>query len=167
MSNLSNNRYNALCKAIIKHSIIVSTGLNDKVVLNENIAITQLEWLIVETIVEQRNEFKSMIELSRMIGLPSSTFSRLVGHLQKSGLIDKYRIKNNKKNIVLRPSEQALALYEKRTVDAKEKIWGDFFKSLDCFSNEDIEKLTEAFTQLNNRLPSARYSQDIELIKMD
>jgi DNA-binding MarR family transcriptional regulator len=167
MSRKKENRYNPLLKAIIKHSNIVSSGLNEKVSLNDDIVITNQEWIITELIVEQREEYYSMIELSRMIGIPQSSFFRMVSHLQKVGLAEKYRVKGNKKNIVLRPTELALQFYKDRTTGLRGQIWDNFFKALDRFSDEDIEAFTEAFDQLNEDLPSAKYSQKIELIKID
>ena len=165
MSSKNENRYTPLVKAIIKHSLIVSTGMNEIIPVGENQHITLQEWLVVETVVEQREEYYSMVELSRMAGLPPSTFFRVVTHLQKAGLVDKYRIQNNKKNIVLRPTELALKMYEERKNTAMREIWGDFFQTLDRFSDEDIETLTTAFTQLTKKLPAAQYSQNITLIK--
>ena len=167
MSRKKENRYIPLLKAIVKHSNIVSSGLNEKISLNDEIVITNQEWLIAELIVEQRNEYYSMIELSRMIGIPQSSFFRMVSHLQKVGLAEKYRVKGNKKNIVLRPTELALQFYKDRTTDLRGQIWDDFFKALDRFSDEDIEAFTDAFNKLNEDLPSAKYSQKIELIKID
>ena len=167
MSRKKENRYTPLLKAIIKHSIIVSSGLNEKISLNDDIVITNQEWIITELIVEQRNEYYSMIELSRMIGIPQSSFFRMVSHLQKVGLAEKYRVKGNKKNIVLRPTDLALRFYKERTTGLRGQIWDNFFKALDRFSDEDIEAFTDAFDQLNEDLPSAKYSQKIELIKID
>ncbi len=161
------NRYIPLLKAIIKHVNIVSSGLNERISLDEGIEITNQEWLIVELIVEHRKEYCSMIELARMIGIPQSSFFRMVSHLQKVGLAEKYRVKGNKKNIVLRPTELALQFYKDRTTGLRSEIWDDFFKALDRFSDEDIEAFTEAFDLLNEDLPSAKYSQKIELIKID
>ncbi len=167
MSRKKENRYIPLLKAIIKHSNIVSSGLNEKVSLNDDIVITNQEWIITELIVEQREEYYSMIELSRMIGIPQSSFFRMVSHLQKVGLAEKYRVKGNNKNIVLRPTELAVQFYKERTDAMRSEIWDDFFKALDRFSDEDIEAFTEAFNLLNDDLPSAKYSQKIELIKID
>ena len=167
MNDESIKRCIPLVKALMKHAVIVSNGLNEKVMLGEHIVITLQEWLVVELIVEQSYEYNSMHELSRKIGIPPSTFSRIVNHLEKVGLIDKYRIHNNKKNIILRPSEQALTFYRERTTGVGEEIWGEFYKALDHFSDRDIYILTDAIQKLNERLPSARYSQDIELIKED
>ena len=161
MNSLSMDRYIPLVKALMKHAIIVSNGLNEKIALNEHISITLLEWLVVELIVEQRHENHSMVELSKKIGSAPSSFFRIVSHLQKVSLVEKGRLQNNKKNIVLRPTEQALAFYEERTTGLGEEIWGDFYKSLEPLNDGDINTLTDAIVKLNERLPSARYSKEI------
>ena len=165
VKNMSNNRYMPLMKAIIKHAIIVSGGLNEKVSLSEGIQVTVLEWLVVELVVEQRSEYYSMIELSRKIGIPPSSLSRIVSRLQKIGLIEKYHIQDNNKTIVLRPSKLALGLYEERTPRVGGEIWNEFFDALESFSDSEIGTLTSAFQELNERLPSARFSQEPKLVE--
>lgn len=167
MSKTGEERYIPLLKAIIKHVNIASSGLNEKIPLDDGSAITMQEWLIVELVVDHRKEYCSMIDLARMIGIPQSSFFRMVSHLQKAGLVDKYRVKGNKKNIVLRPTELALRNYKDYTTEHRGQIWGDFFRALDPFSDGEIEVLTNAFNQLNDNLPSAKYSQKIELIKAE
>ncbi len=167
MRDIPRSRYLPLFHAIKKHTNIVSSGINDKIPVNDHDSITIQDWWVAELIVEQREEYYSMVELSRMIGIPPSSFFRAVSHLQKAGLVEKYRIQGNKKNIVLRPTEKVLTMYAKRSTEVRDEIWGDFFKELDGFSDEEINTLTLAFNKLNNRLPSARYSQNIELIKVE
>ena len=163
---MSNNRYTPLMKAIIKHAIIVSSGLNERISLNESIQVTIQEWLVIELLVEHRSEYYSMIELSRMIGIPPSSFSRIISRLQKLGLIEKYRIQDNNKTIVLRPTELALGFYEIRTPSVGGEIWQEFFDALEPFSDSEISTLTSAIQKLNERLPSARYSKEPKLIKV-
>ncbi len=166
MTDEKNSRYVPLIQAIIKHSLIVSSGLNDIVQLREGIEITMQEWLVVEAVVEQRNEFNSMVEISRRTGIPASSFFRFVSRLQKLGLVEKYHIQGNKKSIVLRPSELALELYNERTNATRNEIWGEFEAALDQFSDSEIAEFTDAFKKLTDKLPSARYSQEFELVKV-
>ncbi len=167
MNEESIKRYIPLEKALMKHAMIVSSGLNDRIALDDRVSVTVQEWIVIELIVEQRNEYNSMIELARKVGIPSSSFSRIVSRLQKAGLILKYHIQNNRKSIVLRPSEQALAYYEEVKVGMGTEIWTEFFQALEHFSDSDIILLTDALLKLNDRLPSARYSQEIELVLDD
>lgn len=167
MSKTGEERYIPLLKAIIKHVNIASSGLNEKIPLEGGSEITMQEWLIVELVVDHREEYCSMIDLARMIGIPQSSFFRMVSHLQKAGLLDKYRVKGNKKNIVLRPTELALHIYKDRTTNVRGQIWDDFFRALEPFSDDEIKTLTSAFNQLSENLPSAKYSQQIELVKAE
>ena len=167
MGDNTNNRYALLVKAIIKHSLIVSSGLNEKIPLKGGSEITMMEWLAVETVVENRDEYNSMVELSRRIGIPPSSFFRIVHHLQKTGLVEKYRVQGNKKNIILRPTALALSIYEERTPDLRNSLWGDFYKELDQFSDSDIRKIVNAFSKLNSRLPSSQFAQELELVKTE
>ena len=110
MSENKQSRYASLAKAIMKHAIIVNSGLNEIIELEGGHKITLQEWLVAETVVEQRDEYNNMVELSRKIGIPPSSFFRIISHLQKAGLVDKYHIQGNKKSVVLRPTKLALEL---------------------------------------------------------
>ena len=74
MNDESIKRCIPLVKALMKHAVIVSNGLNEKVMLGEHIVITLQEWLVVELIVEQSYEYNSMHELARKIGIPPAPF---------------------------------------------------------------------------------------------
>lgn len=167
MNDYPRYRYLPLFKAIIKHVNIVSGSMNEKIPLNDHTSVTLQEWLVAELIVEQRDGYFNMVELSRMIGFPPSSFFRIVRQLQKAGLVEKYRIQSNKKSIVLRPTELAMKEYEKRSTDVREDIWGGFFSELDGFSDEEIIALTNAFNKLNDSVPFSRYTQELELIKVE
>lgn len=127
MSDHPRNRYYPLFKAIIKHVSIVSVIMNEKIPINDQISVTLQAWLVTELIVEQRDSYFNMVELSRMIGLPPSSFFRIVRQLQKAGLVEKYRVQSNKKSVVLRPTELAMQEYKKRSTDVRDDIWGRVF----------------------------------------
>ena len=167
MSQFPRNRYMPLFKAIMKHTIMVNSGMNDRIPLDENLSVTVQEWMVEELIVEQQEGYYSMVELSRMIGMPPSSFFRIVRQLQKAGLVEKYRIQSNKKSIVLRPTQLAQKIYEKRSTEVREAIWGDFFRELDGLGDAEIAALVRAFNKLNEHIPSVRYSQEMELVKVE
>ncbi len=162
-----NNRYTPLIQAIMRHSNLVSCMMNDSITLRDNVVVPVQEWMVVELIVEQREEYNSMVELSRIFGIPPSTFFRIVSHLQKIGLVDKYRINGNKKNIVLRPTELALSIYEERTPEMRNGVWSDFYQELEPLSDRDISRIVNAFHKLNGKLPSSKFAQEFELIKIE
>ena len=157
MSVEPNNRYSPLIIAIIKHSNLVSCVMNDTITIKDDVILPVQNWMVVELVVEQREEYNSMVELSRMIGIPPSSFFRIVSHLQKMGLVNKYRVQGNKKNIVLRPTELAINIYEEKMPGLRFGVWADFCKELDFFSDSDLERLINAFNKLNDKLPASQF----------
>ena len=167
MNKVFDTRYYPLIQAIIKHGNIASSGMNDLFYLREDLTVRAQEWMVVEMIVEQRQEYRSIIDLSRMSGIPPSTFFRIVNRLQKAGFVDKYHVRGNRKNIVLRPTELALNYYENKVAEFREIIWGDFCQELEGISDSDIIKFTNAINRLNDRMPSVRYTEELDLIKVE
>ena len=167
MRDAANKRYDPLIQALIKHSNIAGCGMSDNISLSEGVVLPAQEWVVVELVIEHQEEYKSMVDLSRLIGLPPSTFFRIISHLQKAGLVDKFRISGNRKNIVLRPTALALKIYSEQAEKLRDQIWGGFYKDLERFSDEDIRTFTEAISRLNERMPSQRYIHEFELIKVE
>lgn len=167
MNNMLNSRYYPLIQAIVKHANIASSGMADMISLGDGLCIPAQEWMVVEMVVELREEYRSMVELSRMLGSPPSTFFRMVTHLQKAGLVDKYHIRSNRKSIVLRPTELAIRIYEDHAAEFKSIIWKDFCRELEGVSDNDIVQFTQAIIKLNDQMPSARYTKELDLIKVE
>ena len=167
MSAEINNRYTPLIKSIMRHTNIVNSVMNNSITLRNDVVLPVQEWMVVELIVEQQEEYNSMVELSRMIGLPPSTFFRKVSHLQKIHLVDKYRVQGNKKNIILRPTELARSIYEEQTPILRNGVWDAFYKELEPLSDSDINIITNAFDKLNGTLPASQFTQELELIKIE
>ena len=167
MPDKFNDRYAPLVEAIMKHCNVVNSGMNDSITLREDVVLSVQEWIVAELIIHQRDEYNSMVELSRMIGIPPSSFFRIVSHLQKMGLIDKYRVHGNKKNIILRPTELALDIYDEMEPEMRNSVWGDFYKELDQLSDRDIMIVTNAFNKLTRDLPSSQFYQKLELIRIE
>ena len=167
MSDKFNNRYAPLVDAILKNCNVVNNGMNDSITLRDNVVLSVQEWTVTELIIQQREEYSSMVELSRKIGIPPSSFFRIVSRLRKIGLIDKYRVQGNKKSVILRPTELALSIYDEIEPELRDNLWGSFYKELEQLSDRDIEIITNAFNKLTRALPSAQFNQELELVKIE
>ncbi len=160
-------RYRPLVAALVLHSNIVNKASNERMDVGSGIMLTTQEWQTLECIIEHEDSYFSMIEIARQLGIPQSSFSRVVKALHEYRLIAKYQVAGNKKNIILRPTELGKEIYAKRSDDYIRRLFRKFFNELEPLSDEDLKLITGAINHLTLGLPSAKDSQEVKLIEID
>ena len=160
-------RYRPLVAALVLHSNIVNRAANERMEIGCGIRLTPQEWQTLEFIVEHDDSFFSMIEIARQLGIPQSSFSRTVKVLHDQTLIAKYQVAGNRKNIILRPTEKGLQIYNNRMEDPIREDFRQFFKELEPLSDEDLQLITKALNHLTLSLPSAKDSLEVKLIEIE
>jgi len=160
-------RYRALVAALVLHVNVASKGISERSDIGDGIMLNSQEWQALEFVIEHKDSFFSMIEVSRRIGIPQSSFSRIVKTLQANKLIAKYQVAGNRKNIVLRPTDYGIERYRSRVEKSSGSRFQQFFAELDPLSDKDIETFTAALNHLTMTLPSAKDSQDVQLIEIE
>lgn len=160
-------RYRPLIAALVLHSNIVHKGLAEKIDIGDGIMLLPQEWQTLEYIIEHRDKNFSMSDASRSLGIPPSSFSRFVKTLNGRGLVERYQMVGNRKNVILRPTDHAVELYEQRDNDAIRAMFYDFFRELDGMSDKDLELFTAALERFTRNLPSAADLSEAKLIKID
>ena len=107
-----------------------------------------------------------MNQISGPLGIPQSSFSKIVKTLCGYELLEKYQTTRNRKNIILLPTEKGVSLYKARAASTISHIFDSFFEKLSGFSDEDIRIITEAIECLNTQLTDAQNQEDtVKLIK--
>lgn len=158
-------RYRPLIAALVKHSNINSKHSKNKSDNGNGVQLSANEWQVLETVIEHQNEVTNMNRLAEAIGLPQSTFSKTVKFLCSIGLVEKYQTATNRKNVILKPTTPALAIYEKHSVVLNQYIFSDFFRQLDGIKDEDLQTFIRAIESLNAALDPATPEEEVELIK--
>ena len=105
------------------------------------IRFSAYEVQIMEHIME--HEDKNMKELADMLGLNPSSFTKAIQKLEEKGLIDKYHVDGNNKNIVLRVSELGHQEYDKYAKKIYEGTFKAMFDKLDELSPEAMKTVEE------------------------
>lgn len=160
-------RYRPFTAALVLHCNVLNKVIGQKNVIADGISLNPQDWQIMEAVIEHKEEYWSMVEIARSLGIPQSTFSRAVKSLQDYNLIEKYKASTNKKSIILRPTEYALKIYaeQMKSQDSVIKRFETFFKDLDSISDEDLKTFTDALNSFTQNLAS--YSNNMELVKME
>ena len=104
-------RYREIVAAVVLHGNVVIRTQADVADIGDGILLRHQQWQILEYIVENRDKIFSMNDISYRLNIPQSTFSKTVKLLCEHGLVEKYQAVNNRKNIILRPTDRGRELY--------------------------------------------------------
>lgn len=160
-------RYRPLVAALVRHSNVTASASRVKMDIGEGYFLTTYEWQVFEAIIENRHETVSMITLSSRIGMPQSTFSKITKYLCDIGLAEKYQAVNNRKNIILKPTNQAIELYKNMSSRMINKGFSNFFEALKGFSDSQIEEFTRALEAFNDSLDTNPDISEVKLVKKE
>ena len=161
-------RYRPLVAALVQHGNLASKFVSKRNDIGDGILLSAQEWQIFEHILEYHNETFSMITMSNRLGIPQSSFSRAVKWLCSCGLVEKYQAVNNRKNIILKPTEYGVHLYESNSVKLLQEQFQPFFSALDYLSDKDLDRFVKALEMLNVSMdPELSAPQDPQLIKIE
>ena len=159
-------RYREIVAAVVRHGNVVLRTQNNSRDIGNGVVLKQQSWQILEYIVEHDNKRFSMNDISYQLNIPQSTFSRTVKMLCEEGLVEKYQMINNRKNIILKPTEKGIELYRIIAGNSVEPIFRDFFEALKDVSDEDLHRVAVAIEKLDNNLIPER-NEEIEMIRLE
>ena len=142
-------RYRPLVAALVQHSNAASRSMGIKKEYPDGVSLTSTEWQVLEYIVEHETDDDCMLFISERLSLPQSTFSKAVKALCAAGLVDKYHMLSNRKNIILKPTKKGAEVYEERAKMISEKNFKAFFAALEDVSDKDLETVVNAINILN------------------
>ncbi|MDR2370595.1 MAG: winged helix DNA-binding protein, partial [Treponema sp.] len=106
------------------------------------------QWQSLECILEYEDENKNMSFMARQLGISKSTFSKNIQFLVRHDLVEKYQQNDNRKDIILKPSERGRSFYKKRSQIISESGWKEPFAILDKLTDESMNILVEFMKNL-------------------
>lgn len=91
----------------------------------------------LEYILEAEDKEEKMSEMAARLGVSRSTFSKNVKNLTEKGLLEKFHLSGNRKDIYVKPSEKGREVYAKYTEFVRELCFDEIFKYADQISEAD------------------------------
>ena len=119
---------------------------------DSGISVSAQQWQTLECIIENEDENRNMVYMANQIGLPKSTFSKIVKQLLEFGLVERYRQSGNNKNIILKPSDKGREFYKSHSAILFEKGWKKSFAVLDKLSDENMAIIEELLSKMIDSL---------------
>lgn len=97
----------------------------------------------MEYIWANEDKNQNMAEIAARLGMLPGAFSKNVQKMVNKGLLEKFHASNNRKDIIIRVSEQGRRVYEAYTEYAYRSLFERIFGILDQVPEEYIQKFTE------------------------
>ncbi|WP_028592080.1 MarR family winged helix-turn-helix transcriptional regulator [Paenibacillus massiliensis] len=106
----------------------------------------------LEYILEAEDKEEKMSEMAERLGVSRSTFSKNVKILKEKGLLEKYHLSGNRKDIYVKPSAKGREVYAQYTEFVRELCFDDIFRYADTISEADKESFTRILDLFANVL---------------
>jgi len=139
-------QYRSLVEKFIRYANTYVVAHNRQESFGTSIKFSAIQIQTLEYIME--NEDMKMSDIARKLGITRSAFSKHVKSLQEKGLLEKYRLEGNNKDIYVFATEFGLETY-KLYVDYVYDIWfKEMFEMADSLPPESIavfEDMIEGF----------------------
>lgn len=159
-------RYRPLVAALVRHTNINAKRMNTKLPVGEGVFLTMHEWQVLEGILEN-DENHPMIQISSRLAIPQSSFSKIAASLQRQGLVEKYQLTGNKKNVILKVTEKGRHVYKARSAEMDRQMFGTLFHALEGMDDQSLDHFVGALEQFNDALSAQQQKEDSgELVKL-
>ena len=133
-----------LVRALIYYANMTTRNLSATFAPAHGLELTRCEYQILEYILEFEDETRIMSDISRDLGYVPSVVSKSIGHLIHMGLVEKYRIKGNKKSIVVKPTELGRQIYLELVARDIEPVFRAFIDYIKNLPEGSADRFTEA-----------------------
>ena len=145
-------RYRDIVASLIYFSNSLKLPISKKADLGGDIQLSVSEWQVLEVVVELDDANMIMTDISNRLCMPQSTVSIATKTLVKYGLVEKFRTAENRKNIILKPTQEGINLYadycQRRVTD----VFSVLFRALDPLTDEQLRIVTDGIYALSNAL---------------
>lgn len=159
-------RYQEIIDALVLHGNVVLRTQATTSEIGEGILLKPQQWQILEYIVRNCDKTFSMIDISYRLNIPQSTFSKTVKLLYEYDLVEKYQTVNNRKNIILRPTEKGLQVYRQHAEYHVKPFFESFIDALRDVADEDLHAVAKAIEALDNEMLPER-KEEVEMIRLE
>ena len=121
------------------------------------------EYQILEYICEFENDNRIMADISRDTGIAQSIITKATKHLIALGMVERYRLGNNRKSIVLRPTQTGRDKYLEIALGDVAPAFQEFFRALDGVEAAELARIGAAIRMLGTNWAKVGQEPEPEL----
>ena len=165
-------QHRSAVEALIRCGNSYAQGVNLRGLMTDKVDISAAELQVMEYILENEERRENMSQVAARLDISQSSFSKLVSELVRLGLLEKFRTANNRKNVIIQPTDFAREVYRQYAIDAK-RNWQPIFDELDRMGPEAEAGFIRLLDVFSSSMHAAREAllqkeaEEIELIPLE
>ncbi len=159
-------RYRQLTEKIVRYGNAYARTYNKPIFYGTNIDLTTAEVQTLEYILENEELKLNMVDIASRLGVSSSVFSKYVKQMLDRGLLEKYHILGNRKNIIIRASPLGRELYTQYCKYEREIYFENILSYLDDIPDEYISRFSTVLDLISDSLLNGN-KKEAPLIKIE
>ena len=128
-------KHRAAVEAVIRTGNSYARSVDLPGLMSEQADLSPVELQVMEYILENEERRENMSQVAARLDISQSHFSKLAARLVSKGLLEKFRTANNRKNVIVQPTDFARQVYLDYAKEAA-KSWQPFFEELDRMGPE-------------------------------
>ena len=134
--------YRKFVEAMVRYGNAYSQAVNIKGVIDDP-PLDSTELQVMEYILENEDVHDNMSTIANRLQISQSSFSRISNRLVKYGLLEKYHLSNNRKDIIIQLTPHARKVYEEYANGPRTEVWRKTFEILDTLPAEEVQKIIQ------------------------
>lgn len=126
-------------------------SIHNQEFIGEDCKLSFSQIQIVEYLLENEEHNQKMSDVAKRIGISASSFTKLGNKLVDKGVLQKYHLQGNKKNIILQVTEKGKKIYNDYAKNIGSEVFKEFLEIGTQLSHEEQVLFTKMIYSLTKR----------------
>ena len=136
--------YRDVLEKLIHYCNVYSAVSKKEIAPIEGVSFSLAQIQVVEYLLENEELNQNMSSIATRLGITFSTFSKMINKLEEKGLLEKFYLEGNKKNIVVHVSELGKRVYAAYVQQILDCHFRQMFEVFDQIPKEYLELFAKA-----------------------
>lgn len=164
-------KYRIFVEKLVKFGNAYAQHYNTEKIFNTPVPLSSLQIQVLEYILENEEKNQKMTDIAARLGISPSTFTKHVKRMVDRGLLEKYHIEGNRKEIIVKASENGIKLYGMYSDYIHREVFQPIFQELDDLDDQTLakfEKILELACKMGGEtVKKEEKTQTVKLIRLE
>ncbi len=149
-------KYRNIVEKCIRYGNVYASTYKKEYHYDFDISFSPAQVQVLEYILENEEKNEPMGQIASRLGISQSAFSKNVQKMTEKGLLEKYHFENNRKTVIVKPTEKGRKAYELYSEYIYRHIFQKMFAELDAIPFEYIETFAHILDMASGPSPGEK-----------